>query len=180
MGTGEPAGEFLFGGKAKDFEGKVCLKAENSPIPRKFWVSPIMRKKTDLLTASMPGGHCSFLPCFRASDGCLFCPCRRRTEKKCCRSSTFLLSWGLCEENVIQLICCALIHGRGAVGVSVHGSGDVSMADTGLDSFHVDASFDHHGSTAMAQIMDKIILMLPSSLFRNTRGFDCGFIRFRF
>ena len=38
----------------------------------------------------------------------------RRTEKKCCQSSTFLLSQGLCEEDVIQLICCALIHGGGA------------------------------------------------------------------
>ena len=33
MGTGEPAGEFLFGRKAKDFEGKVFRPAENSPIP---------------------------------------------------------------------------------------------------------------------------------------------------
>ena len=40
------------------------------------------------------------------------------------------------------------------MGIGVHGSGDVGMADAGLDSFHVDASFDHHGSTAMAQIME--------------------------
>ena len=49
----------------------------------------------------------------------LFLPpyCRRGEAKKVLPKQHFLLSWGLCEEDVIQLICCALIHGRGAVGI---------------------------------------------------------------
>ena len=44
------------------------------------------------------------------------------------------------------------------MGVGVHGSGDVGMADAGLDSFHVDASFDHHGGAAVAKIMEADLL----------------------
>ena len=44
------------------------------------------------------------------------------------------------------------------MGIGIHGSGDVGMADASLDCFHVDASFNHHGSAAMAKIMEADLL----------------------
>lgn len=84
--------------------------------------------------------------------------CRHRTKKKVPPKQHFFAILGLCEEDIVYLGGCLLIHGRGAVGVDIHGGGDVGMADASLDSFEVDTGFYHHGSTAMAKVMEADVL----------------------
>ena len=44
----------------------------------------------------MPGGHCSFLPCFGASKPHLFCPCRPIAAEEQCVVAAFFTKPSIC------------------------------------------------------------------------------------
>ena len=68
-------------------------------------------KQADLLTASMPGGRCSFLPCFGASKLCLFCPCRPITaeeQRKSAAEAALFCYLGAYAKRMLSSLSAAL------------------------------------------------------------------------